>query len=540
MPSTVRLYWETVRRLRWRQITARLWRVFKRARYRSDVPATTRALHSDRWQSPARRAASMLSPSSFRFLNATGDVNTAADWDRAATARLWRYNLHYFDDLNAENSDSRAAWHAKLLERWIADNPPPRGTAWEPYPTSLRIVNWIKWALAGNELTAAQQQSLACQADWLSRNIEWHLLGNHLFANAKALVFAGTYFDSADANRWLQNGLRIVDRELDEQVLDDGGQFERSPMYHCIALEDLLDLINLASAGKTAVSADRVAQWRDVAGCMLAWMHAMCHPDNDIALFNDSAFGIAPGPEQLQAYAERLSIPGTPLESGLLQTSGYARAVQGSAVLIADVGEIGPEYLPGHAHADTLSFELSLFGERWIVDPGCSTYEVRADRDRQRGTAAHNTICVDGADSSEVWSGFRVARRARPFDVSVEQSGGQTRISAAHDGYRRLPGKVIHRRSWHLDANGLVIDDRLDGRYASAAAGLLLHPAVTATLEGDQVVLRRGGQGATVSVDGGALAVESASWHPEFGTSQETTRLRIALQADNLQTAIRW
>ena len=79
---------------------------------------------------------------------------------------------------------------------------------------------------------------------------------------------------------------------------------------------------------------------------------------------------------------------------------------------LLDVAPVGPDYLPGHAHADTLSFELSLFGQRVLVNSGTSQYEAGPERSRQRGTAAHNTVIVDGHDSSEVWAGFRVARRA--------------------------------------------------------------------------------------------------------------------------------
>src|SRR5258708_27434423 len=138
--------------------------------------------------------------------------------------------------------------------------------------------------------------------------------------------------------------------------------------------------------------------------------------------------------------------------------------------MIADVGEIGPDHLPGHAHADTLSFEVSVRGEGVLVNAGTSTYEVSAGRQRQRGTAAHNTVVVDGVDSSEVWSSFRVARRARPLAVSWGRDGAALWLSAGHEGYRRLPGKVIHRRHWRLDPQGLVVEDVLEGQYTSAEA----------------------------------------------------------------------
>jgi len=175
-------------------------------------------------------------------------VQSADDWGGASLDDLRRYNLHYFDDLNAEDAERRSQWHASLIERWIDENPPAKGVGWDPYPTSLRIVNWIKWALCGNPLSIHALESLKLQTDYLSKRIEWHLLGNHLFANAKALVFSGLFFSGEVAERWLDTGFSIIDRQVSEQILADGGHFERSPMYHSIILEDVLDLLNITQA----------------------------------------------------------------------------------------------------------------------------------------------------------------------------------------------------------------------------------------------------------------------------------------------------
>ena len=127
----------------------------------------------------------------------------AADWNRPDWPKLWLYNLHYFDDLVAEGAATRGGWHYELIRRWIAENPPGQGNGWEPYPVSLRLVNWVKWALAGNALGAEAVQSLAVQTRWLRRRLEIHLLGNHIWANAKALVFAGAFFQGEAPSVWL-------------------------------------------------------------------------------------------------------------------------------------------------------------------------------------------------------------------------------------------------------------------------------------------------------------------------------------------------
>ena len=524
------------------QLWGRLW--FHLYRPAPDVrPAPPVRAVAGRWFACAR-APSMTGPTSFRFLSVERTVAAVEDWNRAGWPKLWLYNLHYFDDLAADQAASRVSWHRALIARWIAENPPGQGNGWEPYPTSLRIVNWVKWSEAGHGLGSSAIDSLAVQARWLRRRLEIHLLGNHLWANAKALVFAGTFFDGAEAAGWRETGLRLLRRELAEQVLPDGGHFERSPMYHAIVLGDVLDLLQLAERYPGSCDASDVAAWRDAALRMRRWLRVMTHPDGGIAFFNDAALSIAPDYAALAAYADVLGPPpdAAPL-AGIeaLPDSGYVRLQSGPAVLIADVGAIGPDYLPGHAHADTLSFELSLHGRRVLVNRGTSTYEPGDERRRQRGTTAHNTIVVDGQDSSEVWSSFRVARRARAFDVRWGEDGDANYLEAAHDGYRRLPGRVVHRRSWRLAADRLEITDVLEGRWSSAVSCWHAHPAFQVRANGRELsLLGRSGLTVTFSGDNGAPEIIQDAWHPEFGASIPSKGIRIPIHGPRSVVTIAW
>ena len=324
------------------------------------------------WQIPAARCPSMLGANAFRFLNRTHSLSECEGWNDVYLEKLWLYNLHYFDDLNAQDAPTREDWHRSLIARWIAENPPTSGNGWEPYPTSLRIVNWIKWLAAGNVPPPAMSISLVLQAGWLASRLEWHLLGNHLFANAKALVFVGLYFEGAQAAGWLATGLKIITKELPEQVLADGGNFERSPMYHAIFLEDVLDLINVAQCWPGLVPDAQVVYWREKSARMLSWLTGMTHPDGEFALFNDAAFGVAPVGAELLGYAGRVGVvsPMAVADAKVIHfaDSGYIRMETYDAVALLDVAPIGPDYLPGHAHADTLSFEFSVFSQRVVMN----------------------------------------------------------------------------------------------------------------------------------------------------------------------------
>ncbi|WP_018718410.1 heparinase II/III family protein [Arhodomonas aquaeolei] len=489
---------------------------------------------------PVAREATMLGPGMFRFLNQAGTVTDPVDWNDPNQAKLWLYNLHYFDDLNSRDAGDREHWHRALLEQWVRENPPGTGNGWEPYPCSLRIVNWVKWALGGAQLEAAWRQSLAVQARWLERHLEYHLLGNHLFANAKALVFAGLFFEGDEPERWLHLGRRILDREVTEQILPDGGHFERSPMYHVIIFEDLLDLLNV----HYAYGVEPPPAWREVAGRMLGALSGMQHPDGEIAFFNDAAVGIAPTPGAVRDYAVRLGLYGDEMKGLVvsLPDTGYFRLASGPAVCIADVAPIGPDYLPGHAHADTLSFELSLDGQRVFVNSGTSEYGTSAERLRQRGTAAHNTVVVNGLDSSEVWSGFRVARRARPLDVEYGVNGEEVWLAGSHDGYRRLSRALLHRRAWQLNGSGLSVQDELTGAFDVACARFHLHPTTTLIATGERKArfCTSAGREVVLAVDGGTLRVEPATYHPEFGAATPTQCLVVEFHGPHCESHLYW
>ena len=229
MIQKFKLTFHTVRYLKFSQIFNRLKRQYANQTINiSSAPSVSlipRKPHSF-VMGPIR----MLAENRFEFLNVTKDIIEIEDWNQPSQDKLWLYNLHYFDDLNSINANQRTNWHNSLIERWVNDNPIGYGNGWEPYPSSLRIINWIKWIVIGNSFEQKWLDSLAIQVRYLSHNLETHLLGNHLFANAKALVFAGLFFNGKESDRWYQIGLNIIEKELLEQVLDDGGNFELSPM----------------------------------------------------------------------------------------------------------------------------------------------------------------------------------------------------------------------------------------------------------------------------------------------------------------------
>jgi len=488
----------------------------------------------------------MLDNDTFNFLNQSKSFSEIG-WhnNTKKISKLWRYNQHYFNDLNSIDSNERKKFHEKLIENWIDENSLGKGVGWEPYPTSIRIVNWIKWQFSGNKLSDKCLRSLALQSRWLSKRVEWHILGNHLFANAKALLFAGLFFLDEESENWLKTGLKIVNDELEEQILNDGGNFERSPMYHSIFLEDLLDIINISKVYSSNIKETNINTWIKVVKNMLKWMEIMLHPDGEISFFNDSTLNNSSNLEQLKKYSERLGIKYnyTKLRKiEHLNNSGYLRLSFNKAVLILDVAPIGPDYLPGHAHADTLSFELSVFGKRLMVNGGISEYEIGKIRHSERSTKAHNTVEINGENSSEVWNAFRVARRAYPFDLKIEKSDKFLGVSCKHDGYKRLNGSPVHKREWKLFETSLIIKDNIKGSFNTAYAYFHLHPSINIFTENENFFYLQmlNGEKIVLQVDKGKPFIETGFYSPEFGKKIKSKCFKVLLIDQESCIKISW
>lgn len=465
-------------------------------------------------------------PQQLTLIGITQNITPASIWHETSLDKLWRYHLHYFDYIN---TSEKHVWQQALMQRWCQENSRQRGDGWEPYPTSRRIVNWIKWLLQNEQVDSTLYISLATQIRYLTRCLEYHLLANHLFANAKALIFAGAFFSGKEGARWLKKGYALLQQEVSQQILMDGGHIERSPMYHAIVLHDLLDCINMLQAYHLSVP----KLWMKHAQHMLIWLRYLSHPDGEIAFFNDSTSQMSENIHALTAYydriypREKISSPG--VASCLLPDSGFARLQNADLVLIADVGGIAPHYQPGHAHAETLSFELSLGSQRVFVNSGISTYNVGTKRLRQRGTAAHNTVVIDGQNSSQVWQGFRVAQRANVIACDCMLSNAGLKLQATHDGYWDSK-KVLHQRTWCMSDKCITIRDCvLGGGHHRLIRYFHLHPAIQVTQFSSHCVILSWLQSSReiMMETDGVIEVLPSQYHPEFNREELNYKLVI-------------
>ncbi len=572
------LYWHTVRHLKPSQLWCQLRNRLTVASMPPDLPppAERMRIAPEAWVPPAPRPNSLHADGIFEFLRVRATWEAAVA-DPAARELLWQYRFHDFEDLVAvgadrglaDGIDSRRPLHASWIARWITAFPPLASAAWDPYPVSMRVGNWVRWALAGGTLDGPARASMARQLHHLEQRLEFHLRANHLLENAKALYLGGSFLAGTDADRLRARGRALLLEQVAEQVLADGGHYERSPMYHGLMLEALQDCAACARVfGDDALAAELAP----TLAAMDRWLRAMTHPDGGIAFFQDACHGVALPPSALHARSAALcKVDDSPLPPALhLEASGYVRLQQEDAVLFLDAGAPGPRWQPGHAHAGALSIEFSLGERRVFVNTGISRYGGSAERLQQRGTPAHNTVCLDGRNSSEVWDAFRVARRARVGQAFAKSDpeAGELRAGAVLSGYVGMsPGKARHNRNLSISCYpGFAQLEIEDWLAAPAIVSLHLHPEVEVVgMEKDPRIdgasamrLRIGGRdlwvrfaieqlnevsdrsAATGAAPAERMSVEDAIYAQGFGVETPNKVLRLSVPESPGRRACTW
>lgn len=485
---TIKFYFNTVRKLKFKQIFFQVLRRLYTPSIKENHsnPVLRKKIKNRDFLDYCQNQVSMTGPSDFIFFSQKGNL-TDLGWNAPEMPKLWRYNLHYFNDLNAIDSKIRNKWHENLVEEWINNNP-KNSIGYEPYPLSIRIVNWIKWDLREKKLNLKARRSLFSQGVLLNKSIEYHILGNHLFANAKALFFLGCYFDDPIALKWLNKSIKLLVNELNEQVLEDGGNFELSTMYHCIFIQDLLDILNVCRLYELNNTHALQKLLNNKIPKMLEWLNTMTFNDDELTNFNDSASNISPSPKKLKAYASALQLninkkyskQNKDIDFTYLKNSGYINVKSKETKIIIDLAKLGPDYLLAHGHADNLSFEMNHKDKHFFINSGTSTYELNDRRAFERSTMAHNTVEINDKSSSEVWSSFRVAKRAYPIDLNINQIHSKLlNIQCSHDGYQKIiHNDIKHIRTWNVEPNVIKINDRVTGKYNKAISRFILDPFV--------------------------------------------------------------
>lgn len=519
MLKKIFLYFNTIRYLKLIQVYYRLYYRLVKEVSPPKLPSNVAANYPGK--KPIRFLKSNIHPpfkNKITLLNSCAEIDFVNQNDQSM---LWMYNLHYFDWIIGCDHSHRETI-LELSKKWLINCPFGQKISWDPYPTSLRIINFIKWDLLSKGMTKELKDSIYLQAKYLTKKLEFHLLGNHLLENSRALVWGGLYFDDQGL---FSLGEKLFFKEVDEQILADGAHFELSPMYHSCIFEGLLDTFNIFIAyGKS----EEAKKLKDYLIKMLSHLVDFSHPDGSIPLFNDSAHGVSKSYPDLISYAESLgfSIPKNEHGYHFSSGAGYQIYRDNGFFFIMNSGEIGASYQPGHAHADALSFEMSSYGYKVFTNPGISGYQIGKRRDFERSTFSQNTIEINGESQSQLWGEFRVGKRARPINIKHFENGS---FGAGHDGYLLQPDPAVHNRAVEILENGFILRDLIEGRNdAEVIFNLYVAPEnkVIKTKDCIRIYVGDSGKGITLSQSGlGELLLEDCKISAGLGRLVKTSRI---------------
>jgi uncharacterized heparinase superfamily protein len=338
------------------------------------------------------------------------------------------------------------------------------------------------------------------------RNLERHVrAGAPPFSQLMAaigLCYAGLCCEGLD--RTLKRASRLLARELDRQILADGGHASRNPRVIVDLLFDLLPLRQMFASREV----DTPEALLRAIDRMLPMVRLFRHGDGTLSHFNGMGVTAADHLATLLTYDDMRSQP-----IHHAPHSGYERLEAGRTLLVADVGAPPPRPLSWEAGAGCLSFEFSSATQRIVVNCGSPRHAADPIIQASRSTVAHSTASINDVSSCQIvdkkgnWLERRVAgwllRRvgpvviAGPERVAAERSEREhaQMLSASHDGYRPRFG-LTHERRWLLAPKGNVLEGEDifwgEGAAQNAQAIIRFHlaPGIKASLaQGGRVVM---------------------------------------------------
>jgi hypothetical protein len=404
---------------------------------------------------------------------------------------------------------------------------------WFPYGVSHRIL-----ALTSGLLLARTKGILSSEVDkivsefihenvaFLLDNIEHELCNNHVERNLAALCIYFSHVDKVPrkiASRLEREILQLVALT----VSPDGVQVERSPMYQGLSVVSLAVMADapFLSSGLRRELALKLEAAR------LAFA-VLCHPDGQVALFNDSWHGEVP----------HLTGPKAPDGRSILNDGGYARLSDQDNVCLLDAGPLGPRWNPGHGHADFLSAEITLGALRLVVDPGTSRYNTGPERARERSAAAHNGPVWMGYEPAEFLGCFKVGRMAAANLAPIELLPDRATIGGV---FQSGAGRTARLVRLYPGAGFLIADawnhTRLSGQVTWLVPGSWrISPAADKRL-----ALCHGADDTSACIEilsGTEFEGPTASfWASHYGRRDPAWELRVRPHiADDRQTLLCW
>jgi len=461
--------------------------------------------------------------------------------DATTISRL--HSFSWLADLVSLGTAEARALARRWITLWIESHNGWEETTWQPDIMGNRISAWLTaYAfLVGDEdeddaasFRNNLLRSISMQARHLGRTCSSVSVDSSAFRAIKGLIYAAVCLPGHD--NLIVDAMDRLELDMSRQILPDGGHFERNPTLQLDVLTHLIDIRSLLIESHTEVP----TTLQGAIDRMAPMLRAMRHGDGGLALFNGSFEGDRTQVDQALAQSE---VRGKALTSA--PHTGFQRLANGRTVIIVDTGK--PPLQKTHlvSHAGTLSFEMSVGKERFIVNCGSQIGKGPQWKNALRATAAHSTLVVDNKNSSELHDDGSLGTGPTHVECQRKESDGATWLDTGHNGYAEAFG-LVHKRKFYLEPLGedLRGEDILEGAGGTAfAIRFHLHPSVHASkAEGRNAVLLKlqGGSGWQFMASGGTISLEEDIYLGKAYEDRRTEQIVITGPLHGDGARIKW
>ncbi len=467
------------------------------------------------------------------------------------------YGFGWLRHLRATGSELSREQAKALVNDFVRLRRSIRGLAWQPDIVGRRVISWLSNSVlildSGEpEAYEAFLRALTSQLRYLSASYRDTTDGVPRLVTLMALIYAGLCI--AEQQAVVDRYTRPFCKELDRQILPDGGHISRNPEA---LVELLLDLLPLRQC---FVARDRVPpkELTDAIDRIMPMLRFFRIGDGTLARFNGC------GPTATDALATVLAyddVEGSPVRSAV--NSAYVRLNCGTMQLICDMGPAPAPSLSTNAQAGFLSFEIASGDAPMIVNCGVPSLDHQEWLPFARSSAAQSTLVFEDSSSAEFTDGVdgRPSAVGSPLvgptnaQATLSDQGDNLRIKGAHDGYLARYG-VSHSRQLLIAQTGKLIssEDKLTSpKGLTSPEGLIagsyairfhLHPSVSAQLDPDGRgvnLLLRNGEAWRISSNAPETAIEESFFLADARGPQRSSQVVLSgMMGEAYEVRIVW
>jgi len=421
---------------------------------------------------------------------------------------IWELNRHQHLVTLAQ-----AGFRDEILAQWThwqAENPYPIGINWaSSLEVAFRALSWLWVRHIIGDFHSDLIPALHLHGWYIERFLSTYFSPNtHLLGEGVALFAIGLLCPQiAEAPSWQGQGWSIVLQQAETQVRPDGFHFEQSVYYHIYALDFFQFARDLAATNALPIPPSFERTIEKMSEALAALSQAGRLPN-----FGDDDGGRV-------IVSPRLRVSASPP----LTVGGIYTMTSADSQLFIDAGPQGV-LTAGHGHADALSIQLiTTNGRPVLIDPGTFCY-VCPERDRFRGTAAHNTLQVDGRDQAQPNGPFAWTSMPETTVDRWRTSEAFDFFTGHHNGYHPV---IHHRWVFGLKSKFWLVRDLVAHALVHAASPLLATHRLAINWhfldKRDLAILPPAGHNWSQSI-------ECWDWSPVYGKKEPAKVLRFTTE----------